>query len=1078
MEFRVLGPLEVSEDGRLVDLGGPTQRALLALLLLHSSEVVSVDRLIDELWGDEPPATAVKTLQAHVSRLRRALNGAENGRLETRGHGYALHVRPGELDVDRFRDLLEDARCRLADGDPDRAAETLNEALALWRGPPLAGLERSSFARSDIARLDELRLAALEERIEADLARGRHAALVPELERLVAQHPLRERLRGQLMLTLYRADRQAEALSVYQDGRRALAEDLGLEPSQGLRTLERQILEQDPALAPPPVARRAATGSRRTVPIRVAAAGLALVAAAAILGVAGDGHDASPAALERAGAHVLDPATGAAQAAIPLGRAPGKIAIGAGAVWTLDADDRTISRIDPRDRATVRTFSTASTPTDVAAGAGAVWVGNAARDSRFASFPTSVSRLDPESGVVDATIRLPGGESGSYFHGGGQNQAKVAVFDDAVWVVNPDRTVSRIDPRTNRRVALIDGVSAESVAAGPEGVWVVDASAAWPQGPSPGVVRIDPRTNRVARRVEISAESLSAVAVGAGSVWVADPLGGSVWRVNPDPAPVLRQISLELGVRDVAFGEGRVWVTNDVAGTVHAIDPRTNRARVVARLAAPQNVAVGTGGVWLTALGAPSTDDTLPATTCRDVFFRGGGTPRLLVVSDLPLQGGTRAYVTPMVEGIRFVLQRRGFRAGRHTVGYASCDDSTAQAGGTDVSRCFANATLYARTPDVVGVIGAFHSFCSEPQIPIAGQAPDGPLAMISPSNTLRGLTRPYRGMTRGELERLYPTGQRNYVRIAAADHLAPVALVEAAKELGRSRVFVLRDRDDADTAAFAGDMRAAARTLGLELVGAAGWDPGARELRAPRPSRRRGAARGGADGRGGAAGDPGSAGRPAGAAGPPARADRERRLRRLRGAARERPRRARHVRRQLRHPELRPAARRTPPPRRRRAARGRSGLLVRVRRAGGRDPARRDRPLRRHTRLDHPRAARHARRGRHPGRHPLRRQRRPRRGAGDDLPGHAEGADGRSCRHRTSDRQRVIHEIDRAEIGTALDARSGYEREPSANRCARSTAAAAIWASCTSTSSSRWVNSPSRLSNAWISPSSLPLGA
>jgi DNA-binding SARP family transcriptional activator/ABC-type branched-subunit amino acid transport system substrate-binding protein/DNA-binding beta-propeller fold protein YncE len=839
MEFRVLGPLEVSEDDRPVDLGGPTQRALLALLLLRASEVVSIDRLIDELWGDEPPATAVKTLQAHVSRLRSALNGAGDGRLETRGHGYVLHVRPGELDADRFRDLLEQGRSRLARGDAAGAAETLNESLALWRGEALAGLRRSTFARSEIARLDEMRLAAIEERIEADLARGRHAALVPELERLVAQHPLRERLRGQLMLALYRADRQAEALSVYQAGRRALAEDLGLEPSQGLRRLERQILEQDPELAPPPVARRAAIGSRRAVPIRAVAAGLAVVAvvAAAIFLLVGDGDEASRAALGRAGVRVLDPATGTAQATIPLGSAPAQIAVSEGAVWALDANDRTISRIDPHDRASVRTFSTASTPTDVAAGAGALWVGNASRTSRFSSFPTTVSRLDPQSGVVDATIRLPGGESGPYFHGGGQNQPKIAVSADAVWAVNPDRTVSRIDPRTNRLVARIDGVSAESVAAGAEGVWVVDASA-----DPPGVARIDPRTNRVARRVDIRAESLTAVAVGAGSVWVADPLGGSVWRVNPVPEPVLRQIPLELGVRGIAVGAGRVWVTNDVAGTVHAIDPQTNRARALARLAAPQNVAVGAGGVWLTALGAPSAEETLLASTCRDVFFRGGGTPRLLIVSDLPLQGGTRAYVTPMVEGIRFVLERRGFTAGGHTVGYGSCDDSTAQAGGTDVSRCFANAKLYARTPDVVGVIGAFHSFCSEPQIPIAGQAPDGPLAMISPSNTVRGLTRPYRGMAPGELERLYPTGQRNYVRIAAADHLAPVALVQAAKELRRSRVFVLWDRDDDDTAAFADDMRVAARTLGLDVVGAAGWDPGARDF--ARLARRVGAAR------------------------------------------------------------------------------------------------------------------------------------------------------------------------------------------------------------------------------------------
>jgi ABC-type branched-subunit amino acid transport system substrate-binding protein/DNA-binding beta-propeller fold protein YncE len=561
----------------------------------------------------------------------------------------------------------------------------------------------------------------------------------------------------------------------------------------------------------------------------LAAGGLLLLVAAGAAGIAalgGEDDDDTGATIERAGAYVLDPATGAVEDAIPLGKAPAQIAIGEGAVWTLDADDRTISRIDPRDRANVRTFSTASTPTDLAAGAGALWVGNASPSSRFASYPTSVSRLDPESGVVDATIRLPGSKSGPYFHGGGQSQAKIAVSEDAVWVVNPDHTISRIDPRTNRRVARIDDVTAESVAAGAEGVWVVESSS-----DAPGIARIDPLTNSVARRVEIRAESLTAVAVGAGSVWVADPAGGSVWRVNPVPEPTLRQVPLKLGVRGVEFGAGRVWVTNEVTGTVHAIDPDTNRARFVARLAAPQNVAVGEGGVWLTALGAPSADETLPASTCRDVFFRGGGTPRLLVVSDLPVQGDARALVKPMVDGIRFVFARRGFRAGRHAVGYGSCDDSTAQAGGTDVSRCFANAKLYARTPDVVGVIGAFHSFCSGVQIPIANQAPDGPLAMISPSNTVRGLTRPYRGMARGELEELYPTGQRNFVRIAAADHLAPVAIVQAAKELRRTRAFVLWDGDDSDTAGFADDMRAAARMRGLEVVGAAGWDPGARDF-------------------------------------------------------------------------------------------------------------------------------------------------------------------------------------------------------------------------------------------------------
>ena len=481
MEFRVLGPLEVADNGHQVDLGGPTQRALLAILLLHANEVVSVERLVDELWGDEPPATAVRTLQAHVSRLRSALNGSGEGRVETRGHGYVLHVRDGELDADRFRDRIEEARGRLAAGDADSAAATLEEALAIWRGPVLAGLARNSFARSDVARLEELRLAATEERVEADLARGRHAELVPELEQLVERHPLRERMRGQLMLALYRCDRQAEALSIYQDGRRALAEDLGLEPSQRLRQLEQQILERDAALAPPAPqrGRAAAPAPRRRdlrVPLLVGAGAVAAVAVLTVVLLTGGGDEDSPPDQARAGVRALDAGSGALEAALPLGTSPAQIAFGLGAVWSLDADDRTISRVDPAEPGRARTFSTSSTPTDLAVGAGALWVGNASPTGRFGAFPVSVSRLDPESGVVDATIRLPGGATHPYFQGGGLLQQKVAATVDAVWAINPDRTLSRIDPRTNRVVARIDGVTAESVAAGEEGVWVVEPS--------------------------------------------------------------------------------------------------------------------------------------------------------------------------------------------------------------------------------------------------------------------------------------------------------------------------------------------------------------------------------------------------------------------------------------------------------------------------------------------------------------------------------------------------------------------------------------------------------------------------
>ena len=245
MDFRILGPLEAHGDDGPIPLGGAKQRALLAILLLNANEVVSSDRLIDELWGDQPPDTAAKGLQGHVSGLRKAL---DPDLIVTQPPGYVIRLEPDQLDVTRFERLRASAREALADNDPERASATLREALALWRGPPLADVAYESFAQAEIGRLEELRVAALEERIEADLALGSHADVVAELERLVRDHPLRERLRAHLMLALYRSGRQAEALEAYRQARQVLVEQLGIEPGRELRELHDAILQQDPEL--------------------------------------------------------------------------------------------------------------------------------------------------------------------------------------------------------------------------------------------------------------------------------------------------------------------------------------------------------------------------------------------------------------------------------------------------------------------------------------------------------------------------------------------------------------------------------------------------------------------------------------------------------------------------------------------------------------------------------------------------------------------------------------------------------------------------------------------------------------
>ena len=245
MFFRILGPLEVVEGDRSLPLGGPRQRALLAILILRANEVVSSERLADQLWGETPPPTAAKAIQVYVSKLRKLLG---EGRLLTRAPGYMVLADSSELDLSQFEQLVSRAR----QSDPAAASALLREALALWRGPPLADLEYEAFAQTEISRLEELRLAVLEERIDADLTAGGHRDVLGELEALVTAHPLRERLAGQLMLALYRSGRQAEALGAYQDARRVLVEEMGLEPNPALQRLEKAILAQDPALDPPP----------------------------------------------------------------------------------------------------------------------------------------------------------------------------------------------------------------------------------------------------------------------------------------------------------------------------------------------------------------------------------------------------------------------------------------------------------------------------------------------------------------------------------------------------------------------------------------------------------------------------------------------------------------------------------------------------------------------------------------------------------------------------------------------------------------------------------------------------------
>src|SRR4051794_20007351 len=249
MQFGIRGPLEVRADGRSVPLGGGKPRAVLAMLALHANEPVSAERVAVALWGEDAPPSAVKTVQVYVARLRKALDHPDV--LLTTPAGYCLRVRPGELDAERFERLVEDGRDALAAGHAEHAAAELRAALELWRGPPLAELASAPFAPAEIARLEEQHLAALEVRVDADLAVGRHAELIGELQQLTTQHPWRERLHAQLMLALYRSGRQADALEAYRHAREVLVEQLGIEPGAELHDLHEAILAHNRVIDAP-----------------------------------------------------------------------------------------------------------------------------------------------------------------------------------------------------------------------------------------------------------------------------------------------------------------------------------------------------------------------------------------------------------------------------------------------------------------------------------------------------------------------------------------------------------------------------------------------------------------------------------------------------------------------------------------------------------------------------------------------------------------------------------------------------------------------------------------------------------
>jgi DNA-binding SARP family transcriptional activator/ABC-type branched-subunit amino acid transport system substrate-binding protein len=802
--FGILGPLTVRDGGEDVDLGGRRQRALLALLLLRRGEAISADRLVEDLWKSPPPGAA-KTLQVYVSRLRTVLGDKVVVR---QGPGYVLDVDATALDAARFEVLLDQGRRLLVAGDHRAALANLDEALALWCGAPLSEFAYEDWAQPERRRLEELRLLAIEERIEARLALGEHDRLVPELDTLVAAHPLRERLRAQAMLALYRAGRQADALELFGDGRRRLVDELGVEPGPELQELQQQILAHATALGPMARTRplAGARNARKLVAVGVLFI-LGATAAAAVELTSGGSSAIAGNALAS-----LDPVSGAPRTQVLLPSPATDIAVGGGSVWALSGDTGTITELDERTGRLLATFAAGVRAVDVAYGGGKLWL-LASGSSPQHGTPATVAEIDPQSRAIIDTIPLPQvPQTAPFFYGHLPGAHLLAWAAGSLWAIGSDGSVYRVDPGRGRIVATVPKLSGRGIAAIGNIVWVrLDQS-----GPTT-FERIDPATDRAGNPLQTPAIGLNApasFALGAGALWVPDSYAGLLYRITPGKPPVVRAAQLGVGVDSVAFAGSSVWAGDEVHDTLTRVDATGDRVLRVIAVPSPQSVAATPAGVWIGSGPAPAA--SLPPSNCGAPVYGGPGRPRFLIASDLALQGLASAPNLAMARAVEWTLRRHRFRAGAYTIGYQSCDDSTPQAGTFDFAKCVANAQLYATTPRVLGIVGTYNSPCTGEELPLLNQAPRGAVPIVSPQNTFQILTRGSPAAPPGVLKHFYPTGVRNFFRVTPIDTHEIAADAILAHQLGLQRVLIVADDSTGGSAIHTPEFVSAARTLGI----------------------------------------------------------------------------------------------------------------------------------------------------------------------------------------------------------------------------------------------------------------------
>lgn len=582
MDFRILGSFEVvDDDGAPLRIPAGRERALLALLLVNNGRVVASDAILEALWGRTPPATAGKAVQGYVSHLRRLL---PDGMLLTRAPGYALAVAREDVDAGRFEALAGEGRRLLEDGEEAGAAGRLDEALALWRGPALADFAYDDFALDEIRRLEEMRLTAREDRAEALLATGRTSGLAADLDALVAAHPLRERLRSLAMLAMYREGRQADALELYERGRRALADELGVDPGRELAATHRAILNQDEALgAPRPVPRPRPKRRGRGLGLATAAIAAAAIAVLVVVLTRGDGgvEIRLPAVV------AIDPRSGEVVASVGVGSRPVAVVADDGGAWVGDGRDGTLSRIDADTLAVSRTAGIGAPAVDLALGGGALWVATGGTGE--------IVRVDPAIAAVTRRVSLadPGAVESP-------TVAAVAVDERTVWAGARGGLVP-IDLATSEPGPPVDlgAASALQIAVGDGGVWATTLRVR--------AKRVESASRRVTAEFYAGTFILPLALDTDDAVWFGAADEGRLWKVDQQTGATLLTARAGGGASGIAVGSDAVWVASWTDGTVVRLDRATGEVKAVIRVGgAPEDIAIGAGLVWV---AVPSVED-------------------------------------------------------------------------------------------------------------------------------------------------------------------------------------------------------------------------------------------------------------------------------------------------------------------------------------------------------------------------------------------------------------------------------------------------------------------------------------